>query len=239
MFTLSDYVWAERTIRLITSSSIAPYVIAQENKGMVVDIMREALAADGYKVQFIYSTNRRINAELQNQRVDGAFNLPYTPPPPDGFYFSEPIVYYQNVIVTLSQNIPYLNDLLDLSKKHVTVFQNAHLYLPEEYKHLMTYNPTIEEVADQQSQVFMLFMGRTDAIILDKNIFYYYFNRLSANYDQFDTPFTIHTMFQPASRHALFKSEELAIRFNQQLSTMKETGRYQEIVHSYIPSTKR
>ncbi|ABC29822.1 ABC-type amino acid transport/signal transduction systems, periplasmic component/domain [Hahella chejuensis KCTC 2396] len=223
-----------RQLELITSSSIAPYVIAEENRGLVVDIIREALSERDYEVNFIYTTNRRLFAELRNQRVDGAFNLPPGNYSEGGYYLSDPVVYYQNVVVTLSDHAEGIIKVDDLKDKRLVVFQNAPLYLPPEYARMAAQNPHIEEVVNQQSQVQMLFLERADAIILDKRIFHYYLNQLQSTSPIYQAPYTVHPLFNSAPRYAIFKSAKLRDLFNQRLQTLKDNGRYEAIADNYL-----
>ncbi|WLQ16498.1 transporter substrate-binding domain-containing protein [Hahella aquimaris] len=227
-----------RQLELITSSSIAPYVIAEANRGLVVDIIREALSEQGYAVNFIYTTNRRLFAELRNQRVDGAFNLPPGSYSEGGYYLSDPVVYYQNVVVTLNNQAEGILKVDDLKDKRLVVFQNAHLYLTPEYAKMAAQNQQIEEVVDQRAQVQMLFLKRTDAIILDKRIFHYYLNQLQSTSPIYESPYIVHPLFNSAPRYAIFKSAQLRDLFNQRLQELKDNGRYDVIADNYLKLAK-
>ena len=221
-------------LHLITSSSIAPYVISEKDSGIAVDIIREALALKGYRVHFTYSTNRRVLAELERDHVDGAFNLPYSDQEANHLYLSQPIVAYENVVVTLAEQKLKLSEVSDLTNLQLVVFQNASLYLPDAYAQMAKLNPNIEEVSDQKSQVYMLFMRRAQAIILDRRIFEYFRSQLSHQSAVFDDPYKVHTLFSQAPRFAIFRDQSVRNEFNEGLNTLVNNGRYQAIVAKYI-----
>jgi polar amino acid transport system substrate-binding protein len=220
-----------KTLRLITSSSIPPYVIIEENRGIVTDLMREALALKNYDINLNYSTNKRLMAELKSRRVDGAFNFP--PGKIPGFYYSEPIVSYQNVAIALSENNFDIKDISDLAGKSIIAFQNSALFLGPEYKKMSDDNPRHEEVSKQRSQLFMLFMQRTDVIVMEINIFFYYLQEIQ-QLTGIHHPFTIFPIFPKAPRFAVFSSEKVRDDFNDGLKMLKKSGQYHIIFHRYI-----
>lgn len=221
-----------RALRFITSSSIPPYFIVEESRGIVSDLMEEALALQGYDIHFSYSTNRRLMAELLSRRVDGAFNFP--PGDIEGFYYSDPIVYYQNVAVTLSHRQFTIDTVDDLQDKSIIAFQNSALFLGPEFAAMASANPRFEEVSKQRSQLFMLFMERTDVIVLDLKIFLYYLMEIQqvAGMQQ---PFTIHPLFPIAPRYALFTDKKIRDDFNAGLKSLRNSGLYDDIVRRYLP----
>lgn len=221
-----------RALRFITSSSIPPYFIVEDSRGIVSDLMQEALALHGYDIHFSYSTNRRLMAELLSRRVDGAFNFP--PGEIAGFYYSDPIVHYQNVAVTLSHRQLTIDSVDDLHDKSIIAFQNSALFLGPAFGAMASANPRFEEVSKQRSQLFMLFMERTDVIVLDLKIFLYYLMEIQqiAGMQQ---PFTIHPLFPIAPRYALFADKKIRDDFNAGLKSLKTTGAYDDIVRRYLP----
>lgn len=220
-----------RELRLITSSSIPPYVIVEGNKGIVTDIMREALALKGYSVHFNYSTNKRLKEELLSRRVDGAFNFP------EGsiaeFYYSDPIISYQNVVVGLKSKHFAVHKIGDLSNRSVVAFQNSALFLGPEYESMSRINPRHQEVSAQRSQLFMLFLGRTDLIVLELRIFYHYLQEIES-LGGAQSPYIIYPIFPASPRYAVFSKQNVRDDFNDGLKMLHKNGRYDAILKSYI-----
>ncbi|MCH8497511.1 MAG: transporter substrate-binding domain-containing protein [Marinobacter sp.] len=222
---------SERSLSLITSSSIPPYAIMEQQAGIVVDVMTEALALQGYTFTFSYSTNRRLLEELHARRVDGAFNFPAALM--EGFYYSDAIIDYQNVAITLSRRDLAIASVADLVDKRVVAFQNASFFLGPEYAAMVEANPNHEEVNDQRSQLYMLFNDRADAIVMDLRIFQYFHGQLRHERG-FDAPYHVHVIFPPQPRYAVFTRPEVRDAFNTGLRQLKADGRYDAIVSTYL-----
>lgn len=220
-------------LKLITSSSIPPYVIIEENRGIVSDMMREALALKNYELKLSYSTNKRLMAELLAHKVDGAFNFP--PGNLQGFYYSDPIVSYQNVAIALSRHNFTINNVDDLADKSIIAFQNSGLFLGQKYQQMSQQNPRHVEVSQQRSQLFMLFMERTDVIVMEINIFLYYLQEIQ-QLTGIKHPFTVYPIFPKAPRHAVFVDAKVRDDFNQGLQQLKDSGQYDAIISRYIPA---
>lgn len=216
---------------IATSSSIPPFVIA-EDRGIVIDIMREALAPAGYKPSFLFAPNRRVSHELEQGNVDGVYNLPLNSI--DGVHYSAPIIEYQNVAVTLNAADIRLDSLDALRGLRVTAFQNAPAFLGPAFAELVDDHRAYQEVANQRSQLSLLFKRDTDVIILEKRIFEYFLEQRRLT-DADIQPVTFHALFPPATRHAAFREQHIREKFDAGLRQLQESGRYQAIIHRYLP----
>jgi polar amino acid transport system substrate-binding protein len=217
-------------LKIAASSSIAPYVLADDDRGMVVDILRKALAMSGYVVTMEYAPNVRAKREFETQRVDGIYNLTCGEDPK--IFYSQPIVYYQNVVVTLESAKFQIHSLSDLAGLQLIAFQNAPEFLGEEFARIARANPRYEEVPNQAFQVDRLFGSRADAIVLDQRIFLYFLRHPHkgspprANY-------VIHPLFAPAPRCAAFTDKRVRDAFDQGLESLQKSGEYRAISAAY------
>jgi len=160
-----------KDLTLYTSSSIPPYVIAESDNGIAVDIVRAAFALKGYKVQFLVAPNRRVEKQLTEGKADGAFNLPQKRIV--NVFYSQPVLYYDDLAVSLASSHLQIDKLEDLAGKRIIGFQNAPKFIGEKFAEIVLNNLAYSEVGDQELQVRMLYAGdRTDVIVLDRNIFY-------------------------------------------------------------------
>ena len=216
---------------IATSSSIPPFVIA-EDRGIVIDIIREALAPAGYTPSFLFAPNRRVLHELEHGNVDGVYNLPFGVI--EGVSYSRPIIEYLNVAVTLASAGVRLDSVQQLRGLRIAAFQNAPAFLGPAFAELVDDHRAYQEVANQRSQLSLLFKGDTDVIILEKRIFQYFLeqSRLAGADIQ---PVTFHELFPPAARHAAFREQHIREQFDAGLEMLKASGRYQEIIHRYLP----
>jgi polar amino acid transport system substrate-binding protein len=222
-----------RELLIATSSSIPPYVITDQHRGIVVDILREALAPYGYQVEFVYAPNRRVERMIEDRQVDGIFNL--AAGAMAGVHYSEPLVHYDNVAITLPSFPRHLQQVSDLDGLRLVVFQNAAKFLGDAFGELQARNPGFHEVSNQRSQVQMLFRGRADVIIMEKRIFEYFYQDLVQN-GEIGGPYRIHTLFPSAPRHAAFVDPALRDQFNAGLMQLQQAGRIEEIIEHYLGS---
>ena len=216
---------------IATSSSIPPFVIA-EDRGIVIDIMREALAPAGYTPSFLFAPNRRVSHELERGSVDGVYNLAFGSI--DGVHYSAPVIEYQNMAITLESAGLQLESLEALRGLRVAAFQNAPVFLGPAFAELARNHSAYQEVANQRSQLSLLFKGDADVIILEKRIFEYFLEqRRLAGADT--RAVTFHALFPPAARYAAFREQHVRDQFDAGLEMLKASGRYQEIIHRYLP----
>lgn len=157
-----------KTLKVAVGSSIPPYVIGGENRGIEFDILKEALALQGYKMQPVYVPLTRTLHLLENGRVDGVMSTGRTGLP--GCYTDSHITYW-NLAITLKDRNIRLKDIADLQGKRVLSFQNAKDYLGADFRQMADANPYYREIADQSLQIKLLFTRRTDVVVADRYIF--------------------------------------------------------------------
>jgi polar amino acid transport system substrate-binding protein len=224
---------AARTLLIATSSSIPPYVITDQHRGIVVDILRDVLQMSGHEIEFVYAPNRRVEHMIEERQVDGVYNLAQGALA--SVYYSDPIVDYHNVAITREQFSGDITSLSDLIGLRVVVFQNAEKFLGAEFEQLMQSSQAFPEVSNQRSQVLMLFRGRADVIIMERRIFEYFFQQLSAS-GEIGGGYRIHPLFEPAPRYAAFLDRNLRDEFNAGLKVLRESGRLRAIIERYLGS---
>jgi len=231
LFIVSHNVYGKDTVRLIAGYSKPPFVIEEGAKGIQLDIVREALSFDGYNVKFVHIPFGRSVMSLQNNTYDGIVTVMKGLEYPN-ILLSDPYVRYQNVAVSLSDRKFKINSIHDLPGKTVYTFQRARKHLGEEFEKVVSRSSGYREVAEQEKQVTDLFYRKAEVIILDINIFKHFAKEMSKS-RQLD-PFVIHPLFDERYYSAGFKDEALKNSFNAGVKKLKESGRYQEILDSYL-----
>lgn len=220
-----------KEITLAVANDIPPYIFSGTNTGIELDIAREALGASGYEVKFMPVPLGRLALMLALDKIDGALTLKESLDV-SNIYFSKPYIRYKNVAVSLTENNYLISDIVNLAERQMVAFQNAIKYLGNDFEGVAKASPDYRELARQDLQVNMLFRGRTEVIVLDINIFNYYRNKSNASY--FDLPVTIHPVFPENIYCAGFKSSEVRIAFDKGIAKLRSSGRYDEIVNSYL-----
>jgi len=88
------------------------------------------------------------------------------------------------------------------------------------------------EVAEQMKQIDMLFLHRTEVVILDINIFKYLLKHGRAG--RYTQPFKVHYIFDERQYSAAFKSKEIRDLFDLGINKIRKEGTYQLIVDKYL-----
>ena len=229
-FRISGARAEKKEVAMAIGMAIAPYNIPESNSGIELDIVREALGMKGYVIVPKYVPFARRNLELLEKRVDGVLTI-NTNSGIEAYYSDEHLV-CENVVVSLKKKGLKVEKAQDLKGKSVVAFQEATIYLGEDFAAMAKENPEYRELAGQQLQINLLYGDRVDAIVLDRNIFRY----LKERNRKVDTtqPVDIACIFKPTPFRVAFSSKKVRDDFNEGLRKLRESGRYGEIVEGYL-----
>lgn len=213
--------------------SLPPYIIADENRGMEFDVAKEAMAKAGYTLAPKYVPFARVRKSLEEKSVDAALtvnpamNL-------KGVCLTEPVITYQNVAVTLKDSGIDINSVSDLGGYKMIGFQGAQDILGPDFKAQSEKSPDYSEVPDQEKQVQMLFLGRTQVFVGDINIFKYFRQALADAGKDVGAEVNIHEIFEPTPYSIGFVDEAVCKKVNAALAELRGSGRHAEILNSYV-----
>ncbi len=221
-----------KDIHLSVGFSVPPYVIAGQNRGAELDIVREAMALEGYRVVPFYVSNKRRNAEYTDGVTDGAMTV--SPHEELEGHYSKTYITYQNVAISLAARRFDIKKIADLADKRIVAFQTASKVLGPEFSRAISGRDTYREVAKQYEQIIRLYAGDVDVVVGDKNILRW-FAKNSEYPEELDTaqPIAIHQIFLPGHKYVVFRNRSLTVAFDRGIDTLKENGRYDEILTSY------
>ncbi|MCG8612635.1 MAG: transporter substrate-binding domain-containing protein [Pseudomonadales bacterium] len=218
-------------LKVAVGLALPPYVLADDNTGIELDIVREALALKGHTITPVYLPFARVALSLQDKSADAALTVNENSGLPD-VHFSNVHVTYQNVAVSLSKQKLQINTVKDLTPLSVIAFQDATKYLGSDFATMALQNKRYSERAKQSQQITQLFAGRVDTVVMDINIFKYF----RKNEKKVDTsaPTTVHEIF-PASLYKVgFLDKAIRDEFNQALEELRQSGKYDAIIKKYI-----
>lgn len=218
-------------VELVTGLPKPPFIMEQQNSGLQLDIIREALALTNKSVKFTGMPLGRNITGYQRINADGVITLPHDYEHP-AMYLSKPYIVYQNVAVSLAENSFNISEIKDLSGKNLVAFQNARKFLGEEYGNTIAYLMDYREVYDQQKQIEMLFLRRAEVIVLDINIFKYFVKHNQGPI--YKKPFKIHYIFPERPYSIGFRSKALRDEFDHNIESLKASGSYQHIEDNYL-----
>ncbi|WP_427983782.1 substrate-binding periplasmic protein [Agarivorans sp.] len=206
-----------KDITLATSKSIPPYIIEQNQSGIQLDIIRQAFDKMGHKVTtLIFTSNLRAERMLNKSAVDAIVNAPNNTV---DNYLSDPVIYYQNVAISLTKRQVKLDSVADLANYRFMAFQNAKKYLGAAFNEAAEQAKAYTEVANQQAQIERLYRAQVEVIVMDKQIYLYLSQQLAAN--DAKQAVTFHPIFKPSPRLLGFHDKHLRDQFNQGLKMLK------------------
>lgn len=220
-------------IELTAGLSKPPFVIEnnEEYSGIQLDLINEIFALEHQKVNFIHVPLARSFSTVNKWHSDGTITLPATHQQKN-VYLSEPYISYQNVIVTLLEDDITINNVEDLAGKHIIAFQTATKFLGNSYVLAIENAAHYQEMADQLKQIELLFIKRTQALVLDINILkHFLYTHRDAKYNK---AYKVHRIFEPRVYVAGFKSKKIRDQFNRGLAIIKANGKYQQILDKYL-----
>lgn len=230
-------------VRVGIGFALPPYVIQENDVGMEVEIIREALGVSGHKATFVYLPNLRLPVAYDSHEVDCVVaNVSYELGSESRrqTYPSKPTIAYQNFAITLEESQLEIKSIDDLRALKVLAFNNATKYLGKEFALMAESNPKYTELADQSLQVMMLTSGRVQAVVSDKRIFLWWRHRLKSrsvsNNILLSQSLTFHPVFPPAWRQVTFANKGLRDDFNRGLEVVQGNGVFDAIVRKYIGS---
>lgn len=220
-----------KEIKVAVGLALPPYVISSENKGMELDIIKEALALNGHTIKPVYLPFARVPWSLNEGKVDAAMTINESSGIKNVFYSNSHIT-YQNVAVSLAKNNYTINKIGDLVNRSVLAFQSATLYLGSDFKNMADKNNRYNEEPRQDIQITMVYNGRAEAVVMDKNIFKYY--KAKETRADVSQGVNIHTIFPPSLYKVGFRSETMRDEFNVSLKKLVDSGMYKKIINRYV-----
>lgn len=228
-------------VRVGIGFALAPYVIHKKDRGLEVDIIREALALSGHEATFVYLPNLRLPMAYDLDEVDCvAANVAYDLEGDSGRkgFPSASTVAYRNYAMTLAESELVIDSLDDLADKRVLGFNNAKKYLGPDFVEAVKDNHEYSELADQSLQVRMLYSKRVEVVISDKRIFLWWRGKLEqspmTDMLNFALPVVYHPIFPASPRHVTFAQARLRDDFNAGLERLRASGRYDAIIRWYL-----
>lgn len=230
LLCLPQSVYAKE-IKLAVGFSVAPYIIQDSDNGIELDIIKEALAYKGHIMKTTYLPFIEIDRAIVDKGADAIATVEEKIGI-DG-HFSDQVITYHNYAISLTSKNLEIDKISDLSDKSVTSFQLSTKYLGSEFAEMAKANPRYREKEEHTLRIKLLFDGRIDVAIIDKNIFQYYSKDVADKTDV-TQPVTYHDIFPENKYKVIFQDKALRDDFNAGLKHLKESGRYQDIFDSYL-----
>lgn len=218
-------------LKIVFSKYTPPYVF-EDGTGIVVDIVRTALEANGHKVTPVYVPIERGFKLFAEKQVDGTTIIQES----SGLKaeYSDNFMQYHNRAFALKSRNLVIRNLADLGDKSVVSYQNATKYMGEDFARAVTGNRRYKEMAQQEAQAQMLLLGRIDVAVMDESIFRYYRQKLIAEGKAEQAQeYVGYDIFPPTPYKAAFIDRKVRDDFNKAIAAMRKDGRYDAIYRKY------
>ena len=211
-----------------------PYVFGKTTKkGFEIDLVDEILGRFGYDIDIEQMSKYYLETLLHKPNdFDGVSAISKQN---DGLYYTEPFVYYDNYVITRTEDNITIESVEDLAKIDFVAWKGAYNDLGETFYRLFNpetgtarsrYHDHPSQAEDSQS----FFAKKYDAIIVDKTIFKWH-QMLYGDHGGY----VYHKIFPRLKSYpAVFRSKKVRDDFNKGLAAIKKSGRYDEIVDFYF-----
>ena len=225
-------------LRIAYGDSLPPWVFADTDKGILLDITRASVEPAGYQVMPVYYPYaRRVTAYL-NHQVDVVTDITPSMVAKEGLegYLSILFYSYENFAISLSERHFHFDKIMDLANLKVLSWQGAVNTLGGEYVEMAHANPNYTETHNQENQIKMLYLKRVDVIQMDLQIFKYY-RGLVGEKNIIDTQQAVDMfpLFGKSHCGFLFRSEAARDAFNQHFEALKNSAQHEQIYLKYTP----
>lgn len=227
---------AAADVRMAFGDNLPPYILAERDAGIEVDIVREALAYRGHVLRAQYLPMGRIPVAFIAGQVDAIMMDVGQDMQAHGGHYAMPPVLYDNVFYTLRARHLVIREPADLKQRSIISFVGAAKRYPA-WLDGLTHTPAYVERNNQAAQPQLLALGRYDVVLSDRTIFQYYTLLQQRANPAFVMPALDEHEFttaNPRDYRAVFRDPAVRDDFNAGLRWLRKSGRYRAIYERYL-----
>ena len=226
VLSLAGSIQAQQ-LQLLVGMEKPPYIKLSNETGYELDLLRAVVKRMGFDSQFIHVPNGRLLPQFQAGQADLVSLQRATP---DGFFATAPYISYHNILIVRQDLSKDLKSLADLIGLRVMAFQNARQFLPADYQAAVATASSYLEVVDQSQLPVLLLKNRVDVLVMDRNIFWHYYRQIAPD----DNNLKVLNFFKANQYYMLARSPEVAERFNQALTELKQSELFEKLQLRYF-----
>jgi len=235
--SVSVWLWAHaalaRELKVAFGQEKAPYLWVENGqvKGIELDIVKAALAAEGHTLTAGILPNRRVTIVLAEDEFDMVTGMQLHQAG-EAFY-SDDYMTYANFAITRKDKAIQLDRLADIFSHSVAIWQKGWEDL--DLSKLHPAGPSgldYTEFPSQYRQCKFFWAGRADVNVIDRNIFLWYRRILAKEVDT--TPeVEFHDIVPTTHVRAAFRSPADRDDFNAGLKAIRANGEIERIYARY------
>jgi polar amino acid transport system substrate-binding protein len=231
-FTIAWHPALARELKIVFLQYTPPYVLDQE-RGISIDLMREALKPRGYEIVPVTLPIGRGYDLFAKGRADGTANILESSGLP--IHYSDDFIRYHNKVFTLKTSHQTIKKISDLKEKKIAAFQNARKYLGDEFNKITVGNFRYREMSNQEKQTLLLLNGGAEVAVMDESVFHFFRGKLVAEGKVSPTvEVDTFTLFPPTLFKAAFIDKKVRDEFNRGLADLRRSGRFDAIYREYL-----
>lgn len=222
---------SNNTLIQATQATWPPYVFANENSGLAVEIVKAAYRTQGYQLEFETKPWLRALKEVKNQQKDAMVSIWWSDSRTDSLHFSVPYLTVHLKFIVLKENRFDYQNYESLKGMTVGVI--------EDYGYGEAFNSsayfTREVGSDLATNIRKLKAKRVDAIIADERATMHTIRKLGIDPDLFyfvDRSLMIKPVYLAVSKNHPNK-QKLLVKFMIGLHQIKQSGEYDRLIEQY------
>lgn len=215
---------------LILTDDGPPHMIKQTDGGIDLDITREVLQSIGHSVAVFYTPLSRAKKSVEGKLADVSVPTFYQQDS-DNFYLSNPVVHYRPTLFSMSAKAIDMKNITKLKGLRLMTFQGAKGYFNQDFLNL-TMNNKYREMHDMSVLPELLYKDRTDLVVLDYYIFYYFALERIDNFSP--QLFSHQPLMAEVPAYAGFNSKQLRDEFNKALAIYLREGKDKAVIRKYL-----
>lgn len=213
------------------TSDAPPYMIKSDNSGIDIEITKTVLESMGYNVKVKYYSLGRAKQELEEKNIDAMVPL-FAAADSEKIIVSNPHVMYRPTAFSLTKRELDIKEIKDLGKYNVMTFQGAKGYFGDDFLKYVSNSAHYKEYFDMTRLAKILYRNRTEVVILDYNIFFYYYKKIKDKEKY--KKIVVHDIFEKVPAVVGFHNKKLRDDFNKELKIFYQTGKQRKVIQKYI-----
>ena len=214
-----------------------PYMYDEgSNTGLEMAIVREVLESSGYMIKKTKQLPLASGQKALENDKNLEFSVGIVKDDSDGFYYSDPIDFYNNIFITRKSDNIDLDTLEKLKDKKIASwngYYKGHKKVLDKSLNLET-SKNYKEYINHNKQHDDFFSKKADVIIIDTTIFKWFKHKMSDKYHLSDDEFIIHPLLDDRIPILVaFRDKKIRDDFNIGLKEFKKTDKY-KIINRFL-----
>lgn len=219
------------SIPVAIRQDVLPYVANEGKSGLEIDLVDAIFAQTPYAPDYIQLPRMRMIQTFNARGVEGIITS-NTALAGKGC-ITDWYIKHQNVGVTLAERALAINSLSDVANLSIITFDGATRFLGPQFAQQAKNSPRYIESPDQNIHVSLVYFGYFDAAIGDEWILKLAQVNQKRKTGAFQ-PLTVHRILPTTYYSARFHQQAVCDAFDKGLATIRESGRYDEIVRDHF-----